>query len=122
MEDDMELEERDGLTVAELIDMLSHHPGDAVVEISIIAPIKDGDDDITVDRYNVDGVMPWSDGEGDGEVVWLIGGEDADVDVFIDAIEHVVDLPSPVQIRRFGQINALLFVQTRGRNLARGHQ
>ena len=54
----MELEERDGLTVAELIDMLSHHPGDAVVEMSIIAPIRDGDDDITVDRYNVDGVMP----------------------------------------------------------------
>jgi len=86
----MELEERDGLTVAELIDMLSHHPGDAVVEMSIIAPVRDGDDDITVDRYNVDGVMPWKD-EGDGEVVWLIGGEDADVDVFIDAIEQAAD-------------------------------
>ena len=89
----MELEERDGITVAELIDMLSHHPGDAVVEMSIIAPIVDGDDDITVDRYNVDGVMPWSDADGDdgedsGPVVWLIGGEDADVDVFIDAIEQ----------------------------------
>jgi hypothetical protein len=86
-------EERDGLTVAELIDMLSHHPGDSVVEMSIIAPIKDGDDDITVDRYNVDGVMPWhdEDGEADGDVVWLIGGEDADVDVFIDAIEQPTD-------------------------------
>jgi hypothetical protein len=87
----MELEERDGLTVAELIDMLSHHPGDAVVEMSIIAPIRDGDDDITVDRYNVDGVMPWRDEESDGDVVWLIGGEDADVDVFIDAIEQPTD-------------------------------
>ena len=87
----MELEERDGLTVAELIDMLSHHPGDAIVEMSIIAPIKDGDDDITVDRYNVDGVMPWSDEEANGEVVWLIGGEDADVDVFIDTIEQPTD-------------------------------
>lgn len=86
----MELEERDGLTVAELIDMLSHHPGDSVVEISIIAPIREGDDDITVDRYNVDGVMPWSD-EGERDVVWLIGGEDADVDVFIDAIEQPAD-------------------------------
>ncbi len=84
----MELEERDGLTVAELIDMLSHHPGDAM---SIIAPIRDGDDDITVDRYNVDGVMPWRDEDGDGEVVWLIGGEDADVDVFIDTIEQPND-------------------------------
>ncbi len=87
----MELEERDGLTVAELIDMLSHHPGDAVVEMSIIAPVRDGDDDITVDRYNVDGVMPWSDDDSEGNVVWLIGGEDADVDVFIDAIEQPAD-------------------------------
>lgn len=85
----MELEERDGLTVAELIDMLSHHPGDAVVELSIIAPVKDGDDDITVDRYNIDGVMPWN--EDDDNVVWLIGGEDADVDLFIDAIEQPSD-------------------------------
>ena len=87
----MELEERDGLTVAELIDMLSHHPGDAVVEMSIIAPVKEGDDDITVDRYNVDGVMPWHDEDGEGDVVWLVGGEDADVDVFIDAIEQPTD-------------------------------
>ena len=84
----MELEPRDGLTVAELIDMLSHHPGDTVVEMSIIAPIKEGDDDITVDRYHIDGIMPWSDGEDDDVVVWLVGGDDTDVDVFIDAIEQ----------------------------------
>jgi hypothetical protein len=90
----MELEARDGLTVAELIDMLSHHPGDAVVELSIIAPVREGDNDITVDRYNVDGVMPWSDDDADGdgaETVWLVGGEDADVDLFIDAIEQPSD-------------------------------
>ena len=87
----MELEQRDGLTVAELIDMLSHQPGDAVVELSIIAPIRDGDDDITVDRYNVDGVMPWRDEGSDDDVVWLVGGEDADVDLFIDAIEQPSD-------------------------------
>jgi len=86
----MELEPSDGLTVAELIDMLSHHPGDAVVEMSIVAPIQDGDDDITVDRYHVDGIMRWQD-EGEDEVVWLVGGEDADVDTFIDAIEQPGD-------------------------------
>ncbi len=86
----MELEPRDGLTVAELIDILSHHPGDAVVEMSIIAPVSEGDSDISVDRYNIDGVMPWRD-EGEDEVVWLVGGEDADVDVFIDAIEQPDD-------------------------------
>lgn len=87
----MELEGRQGITVAELIDMLSHHPGDALVELSIIAPVKDGDDDITVDRYNVDGVMPWQDDDSDEEVVWLVGGEDVDVDIFIDAIEQPGD-------------------------------
>lgn len=83
----MELEERDGLTVAELIDMLSHHPADAIVEMSIIAPVGDGDDDITVDRYHIDGIMPWRDEDEGDEVVWLVGGEDADVDVFLDSIE-----------------------------------
>lgn len=87
----MELEQRSGLTVAELIDMLSHHAGDAIVELSIIAPVRDGDDDITVDRYHVDGVMPWRDDDSDEDVVWLVGGEDADVDVFIDAIEQSTD-------------------------------
>ncbi len=87
----MELEHRQGLTVAELIDMLSHHPADAVVELSIIAPVRDGDADITVDRYNIDGVMPWSDDDADDDVVWLVGGEDADVDLFIDAIEQPAD-------------------------------
>lgn len=85
---DAELDGRHGITVAELIDILSHHPADAVVELSIVAPIRDGDDDITVDRYNVDGVMPWQDEDSTDEVVWLVGGEDADVDLFIDAIEQ----------------------------------
>ena len=83
----MEIEHRDGLTVAELIDVLSQHPADAIVEMSIIAPVGDGDDDITVDRYHIDGVMPWRDEDEDDEVIWLVGGEDADVDVFLDAIE-----------------------------------
>ena len=90
----MELEPRQGLTVAELMDMLSHHAADAIVELSIIAPVKEGDDDITVDRYNIDGVMPWRDDDGDdddGEVVWLVGGEDADGDLYLDAIEQPSD-------------------------------
>ena len=87
----MELHQRDGLTAAELIDMLQQHPGDAVVEMAIIAPVDANDDDISVDRYNVDGIMPWADDESDGPIVWLIGGEDADVDVFVDAIEQPAD-------------------------------
>ena len=87
----MELEARDGLTVAELIDMLSQHPADAIVEMSIIAPVSEGDDDITVDRYHIDGIMPWEDDDGAGNVVWLVGGEDDDVDVFLDAVEIAPD-------------------------------
>jgi sulfur carrier protein ThiS len=83
----VELEHREGLTVAELIDMLTQHPADAIVEMSIIAPVTDGDDDITVDRDHIDGVMPWTDEGDDAPIVWLVGGEDDDVDVFLDAIE-----------------------------------
>ena len=83
----MELENRDGLTFAELIDVLSQHPADAIVEMSIIDPVWDGDDDITVELYHIDGVMPWRDEDEDDEVIWLVGGEDADVDVFLDAVE-----------------------------------
>jgi hypothetical protein len=87
----VELEQRDGLTVAELIDLLSQHPGDAIVELSIIAPVGDGDDDITVDRYHIDGIMPWRDADDEDEVIWLVGGEDDDVDVFLDSIETPTD-------------------------------
>lgn len=87
----MDAEQREGLTVAELIDMLAQHPGDSIVELSIIAPVTEGDDDITVDRYNIDGIMPWHDDDDDGNVVWLVGGEDADVELFIDAVEQPTD-------------------------------
>ncbi len=84
------------MRVSELIDILSEHPGDAVVELSIIAPVTEGDDDITVDRYGIDGVMPWEDDDDDKDdddagLVWLVGGEDADVDVFLDAVEVDTD-------------------------------
>lgn len=90
----MDLEPRDGITVSELIDMLAQHPAEAVVELSIVAPVEDGDDDITVDRYPIDGIMPWhdpDDPENSVGKVWLVGGEDDDVEVFLDAIENPDD-------------------------------
>lgn len=89
-----EVEPKAGLTVAELIDILSEHPGDAIVEMAIIAPVQPDDDDITVDRYHVDGLLPWSDDdatEGDPGTVWMVGGDDQDVDTFLDAIENNTD-------------------------------
>jgi hypothetical protein len=84
------------MRVSELIDILKDQPPDAEVELAIVAPVVDENDDITVDRYSVEGMLPWQDEEsddGDEEalVIWLVGGEDDDVDAFLDAIEHPDD-------------------------------
>jgi hypothetical protein len=83
------------MRVHELIDILADQPPDAEVELALIAPVDEGSDDITVDRYFIDGVLPWEeteddDGDGtDGELtIWLVGGEEADVNAFLDAIEQ----------------------------------
>jgi hypothetical protein len=83
------------MRVHELIEILNDQPSDAEVELAVIAPVEESSDDITVDRYYVDGVLPWQDAEDDDEsetpgelTVWLVGGEDADVNAFLDAIEQ----------------------------------
>ena len=84
------------MLVQELIDILRDQPPDAEVELAIVAPVIDGDDDITVDRYPVKGMLPWhdenEDGDDDGDsdelVIWLIGGEEDDVEDFLDALEN----------------------------------
>lgn len=76
------------MRVRELIDILRDQPPDAEVELAVVAPVDDDNEDITVDRYSVEGVLPWED-EGDDEmVIWLVGGEEEDVDSFLDAIEE----------------------------------
>ena len=85
------------MRVSELIEILRDQPPDAEVELAIVAPVVDENDDITVDRYSVEGMLPWKDDEPDdddeedGLVIWLVGGEDDDVDAFLDAIEHPDD-------------------------------
>jgi hypothetical protein len=77
------------MRVSELIDILSDYPPDMEVELAIVAPDKDTEEDIAVDRYVLDGVMPWDEETEDGpeSSVWLIGGEESDVEAFLDAIE-----------------------------------
>lgn len=75
------------MLVSELIDMLRDQPADAEVELAVIAPVDEDSTDITVDRYSVEGMLPWSDDDSDEVVIWLVGGEDEDVDAFLDAIE-----------------------------------
>ena len=81
------------MLVRELIDILSDQPGDLEVELAVIAPVEEDADDITVDRYPVDGVLPWEDHAEDlsadeSRVIWLIGGEEEDVEAFLDAVEE----------------------------------
>lgn len=87
------------MRVFDLIEILKDQDPDAEVELAIVAPV-DGEDDITVDRYTVDGVLPWHDEDGDegaadkggGDlVIWLIGGEEDDVEAFLDAVEQQTD-------------------------------
>jgi hypothetical protein len=78
------------VNVHELIEILKDYPEDTEIEMGIIAPVTD-EDQIAVDRYPIEGVLPWDDEDshdGDGEsVLWLIGGEEDDVEAFLDAIE-----------------------------------
>lgn len=74
------------MNVRELIDYLSGQDPDLEVEMAIVAPVDDSVDDITVDRYSIDAVMPWEGDEGGEPMIWLVGGEESDVDDFIDAV------------------------------------
>lgn len=83
------------MRVRELIDILKDQPPDAEVELAVVAPVDPDDDDITVDRYSVEGVMPWHDDDADpdddsdGITVWLVGGEDDDVEAFLDTLDSM---------------------------------
>jgi len=78
------------VNVRELIEILKDYPEDTEIEMGIIAPVTE-EDQIAVDRYPIEGVLPWEDDQaddGDGEpVLWLIGGEEDDVEAFLDAVE-----------------------------------
>lgn len=81
------------MRVQELIDILSDQPPEAEVELAVVAPVDEAADDITVDRYFVDGVLPWEDADdaaddADELSIWLVGGEEEDVNCFLDAIEQ----------------------------------
>ncbi|HEX9260362.1 MAG TPA: hypothetical protein VF855_12550 [Acidimicrobiales bacterium] len=78
------------MNVRELIEILKDFPEDQEVELAIVAPVGD-DDDIAIDRYPVDGVLPWEDPDDDESVVWLVGGEEGDVEAFLDAIDEEED-------------------------------
>jgi len=71
--------------VSELVEILQGYPGDLDVELVIVCPVDSPGDPVEVDRYEVGAVLTWQDGEDEGELAWLVGGEEADLDAFIDA-------------------------------------
>ena len=84
------------MRVRELIDILKDQPPDAEIELAVIAHVDDDADDNTVDRWSIEAVVPWDDereavanedDDTDNVTVWLVGGEDQDVDAFLDAVE-----------------------------------
>lgn len=80
------------MNVAELIDILRDLDPETTVEMAIVAPVPDDSEEITVDQYPIEGVLPRDPSDHEGQpMVWLIGGEATDVDEFIDAIETQAD-------------------------------
>ncbi len=57
------------MRITELLDILRDYPHDWEVELAVIAPVDDTDEDITVDRYTIEGVLPWEDDEGDEKLL-----------------------------------------------------
>ena len=52
------------MNVHELIEILKDYPEDTEIEMGIIAPVTD-EDQIAVDRYPIEGVLPWEDDDED---------------------------------------------------------
>jgi hypothetical protein len=76
--------------VRELIDILEQYDDDMEVEMAIVAPADPEEEGVAVDRYPVEGVMPWVDEDaedGEEEIVWLVGGEEEDVDRLLDELD-----------------------------------
>jgi hypothetical protein len=74
------------MRIAKLLDILRDYPREWEIEMAVIAPVDDGDTEITIDRYTIEGVLPWSD-EDDEKLLWLVGGEEDNVDAFLDEFD-----------------------------------
>lgn len=83
------------MKVRELIDILETYPPEVDVELVIVCPVDSPSDPVEVDRYEVGAVLMWEE-EDEGELAWLVGGEEDDLEAFADATgadEHDHDGP-----------------------------
>ena len=76
------------MRIAQLLDILRDYPQEWEVELAVIAPVEEQSPQITVDRYSIEGVLPWEDDETGEKLLWLVGGEDDNVDAFLDELDN----------------------------------
>jgi hypothetical protein len=74
------------MLVAELMDVLKELPGDAEVILTFVAP-GEAEDELETSHYDLGGVVPFDAEEDEPAQVWLVGGEDDDVDALFDELE-----------------------------------
>jgi hypothetical protein len=80
----------------ELIEILREFPDDTEVVISIVAPVED-DGEVTTDDYDIDGVLPVETDDGE-QLLLLVGGEEDDIDRFLDALDVAEDEPTGADV------------------------
>ena len=79
------------MNARELIEILREFADDTEVVISIVAPVED-DGEVTTDDYDIDGVLPVETDDGE-QLLLLVGGEEDDIDRFLDALDVAEDEP-----------------------------
>jgi hypothetical protein len=75
------------MRIAELLDILRKYPQDWVVELAVVFPGENYEYDDFVDNYSIEAVVPWEKHD-DGTRLWLVGGEDDNVDAFLDVVDE----------------------------------
>ncbi len=79
------------MTAAELIEVLSELEPETEVLLAIVSRSEEDEDELATDLYPIAGIIPLEEGEDDeveGPTVWLVGGEDDDVEALFEGIEE----------------------------------
>ncbi len=81
------------MNARELVEILRDYPDETEVVISIVAPMDD-DGEVSTDDYDIDGVLPVETDDGE-QLLLLVGGEQDDIERFLDALEVGRDEGAP---------------------------
>jgi hypothetical protein len=76
------------MLVSELMDVLKGLPGEAEVILTFVGPPEDGEEDaLETAHYDLGGVVPFDAEDDEPAQVWLVGGDDDDVDALFEELE-----------------------------------